>query len=150
MKNIATGSSIGEHAQIDGHYLADVLESFDLCSIAACYYLHRVWVATISAVESGVDMLTLQGGGGIFLIALIVPIVHGISVMGNKIKPQTFLNVVIAVCFVILVAGSVYLSVALESRVTESGYIYCPSKSEEMTFSEFKTFVATPDLCPSG
>ena len=123
---------------------------FDLLSFGVSYYLFRVWITTVEALAAGSEVLTLQGGFGIFLVSLIVPIVHVSSVFEMNEKAKIWLNRGLVGCFVVLVGGAVYLSAALENRIVQSGYIYCESQSERMSFSEFKTFVLNIVQCPNG
>lgn len=123
---------------------------FDLLSFGVSYYLFRVWVTTVEAIASSYDVLNLQGGFGIFLLAIIVPLVHLASIFEANENVKAWMNRGLVGCFVALVGGAVYLSTSLENRIVESGYIYCESQSESMTFSEFKTFVLNVAQCPDG
>lgn len=125
-----------------------ILALFDLAALAACYMLF----AELSHIQDAISQLekdiTLQSPVGIYLLCLIIPLLHTISVFKLQSSLQRILNYLLCIVFGLLVCGSVGLGYWIEHNLTQAGYQHCATQDQTMTFSTFKTFAIDCVIVP--
>lgn len=126
-----------------------ILALFDLAALAACYLLF----AELSQIQYAIlqqQDIRIQSPVGLYLLCLIIPLVHIISLFKLPASTQRILNYLLCIIFAFLVCASVGLAYWLEHKLTMTGYQHCAKQDKTMSFSTFKTFALNCSTTKQG
>ena len=118
-----------------------ILCFFDIGAIAACYYVFAKWNNIVQQINVSIESITLQSPIGLYLLIVVVPVIHVLSLFRWKGAAEIWANRFLIFSFLFMLVGAFYLSSCFDNKLVTAGYRYCASQSERMTFSEFKTYV---------
>lgn len=128
-----------------------ILALFDLAAIGAAYYALSQRELILSLVHSQSATIQYQSLLGFYFLLLLVPVIHGISLVEAWVPLKQAIKKVISYglvsALVAAVVAAVLFSQSIESRLLSSGYHYCPENSEAFTFSTYQSFVRELEQC---
>lgn len=102
-----------------------VLDLFDLLPLPAINYLCSCWISIDKAVIEIRTTIESQSGSGIYLSALVDPILHLYSAPGIKNASLFWYLLLAAALFAVLV-GVFSFSNLFEHKLNSVGYVECP------------------------
>jgi len=120
---------------------------FDLLSVYGAYYIFWEWRDLNTLILNQAKSIELQSWVGIYIILLIIPITHISAIVKWQERYNGIVNRVLIVGFAGLILLAGVISIKFTSKVEESNYFYCEKESTQMTFSEFRVFTKTEELC---
>jgi hypothetical protein len=120
---------------------------FDAATLAACYYAFSEWQDIHQSIKIEAQTITVQSPFGIYILMLMMPIIHGLTLIDWRGSLKKWINRLIISIFLLMVVGLFFLNSYIDKKIVGSGYIYCAKQSEFMTFSKFNTYVREKALC---
>lgn len=118
-----------------------ILGGIDIAALGACYYVFSEYHAVEYQLATGVGSFFIQRPLGLYLLIVVAPIVHTVSFFDRLTQTKKWVNYALIIVFLIIVSIGIIVDIRLEARILESGYYYCPSKSQTMRLSEFKAYL---------
>lgn len=122
-----------------------ILGLFDVLALLAVCYIYSRWVSIGLSVAEQSESIVVQGALGVYLSGLFVPAVHAYSFLGEK-KASVLAKPLLSLVLLTIVVAVFFVSSAIEQKLQSAGYTEC-SNAQQMTRSEFKTFVLDPSSC---
>jgi hypothetical protein len=88
-----------------------------------------------------VNPISFQAYFGLYALVALVPIIHLFSQFNWKDRTRQWLNRSLDALLLLLFINAFVLEAQLKNRLSHAGYRYCQALSEQMTFSEFSTYL---------
>ena len=120
---------------------------FDCASLFAVYHYLNIWITIEYQITNNAKTISMQNYASVYLLLAMVPIIHFSSLAKLQGKIKAWANRFIITIFFALLLICYFSNRTLEKKIIESGYTYCPSKSQIMTFSEFKAYLKDSEIC---
>jgi hypothetical protein len=126
-----------------------VIGIFDLLALYGAYYVYEQWHELSLLIADQVGRVEIQSGLGVYLILLIIPVTHLVSVINWPERVKGLINKALITTLILLGILAYFVSVKFTEKINQADYFYCEKASKDMTFSEFRIFTKTEILCTS-
>lgn len=124
-----------------------VLAVFDIAALAACYYVFTEWKSISELISANSNNVSMQSHFGFYALLIMVPTIHIMTAFQWPNYVKKWCNLLLVAQLLLLTASAFSLDLFLEDKLRSAGYHYCPSQSEVMSFSEFKTYFKDNSSC---
>lgn len=101
----------------------------------------------IRELNAFTDSIILQKPLGLYSVLIIVPVLHGFSLLSITEEKLKLLNRSVVIFLLILVVSAFVFDAWLENKIINSGYYYCNEGSESMRMSEFRLYLREGQKC---
>jgi hypothetical protein len=124
-----------------------VLGILDVAALYACYYVFDEWAYIGEQIENKVEQISMQSYFGLYALMALIPLVHALSFFNWKGGAQKWFSRSLIAVFFMLFINAFVLESRIKIRLSDAGYHYCQALSEQMTFSEFSTYLSDHISC---
>ena len=124
-----------------------ILLLVDAAALFACYYVCSEYENVIREINTFTDSIILQKPLGLYSVLIMVPVLHGVSLLSITEEKSKLLNRSVVIFFLILVVSAFVFDAWLENKIINSGYYYCNEGSESMRMSEFRLYLREGQEC---
>jgi hypothetical protein len=125
-----------------------VLGILDIAALYACYYVFDTWAQIGEQIENKVEQISIQAYFGLYGLVVLIPFIHILSLFNWKDRVKQWLSRSLVALLLLLFINAFALESIMKSRLIDAGYHYCHALSEQMTFSEFSTYLEDHIPCP--
>jgi glucan phosphoethanolaminetransferase (alkaline phosphatase superfamily) len=125
-----------------------VILFFDLAAMGCCYFVFYEFNFIKEQISASAEVITYQNIFGLYALTIMVPVIHVTALIkwGRAVKKK-WGNFFLVSAFVLLLISVFIFNLLVKNMIIESGYRYCPEKSQQMSFSTFKTYIKDTHPC---
>ncbi|MEJ2621932.1 MAG: hypothetical protein P8163_17265 [Candidatus Thiodiazotropha sp.] len=124
-----------------------VLGILDVAALYACYYVFDEWAYIGEQIENRVEQISIQAYFGLYALMALIPLIHALSFFSWKDGARKWLSRSLIALLILLFINAFVLESRIKARLSDAGYHYCQALSEQMTFSEFSTYLSDHIPC---